>query len=214
MSDEQASPKKRGYHHGDLRRALLSAAAELVSEAGPEGFSVRELARRTGVSAAAPYRHFKDAEAILLGVALEAEARFFEEIERHLEALSEDRSAMEQLRAYGQALVRFASDHPTFFRLMGHPRLQELRGRHPDPPRRRVHAELKRLTRAALEEGALKPNSPRYVGLTLLAVTTGLAQLAASGALGRIAGEDDPVTVTAEVMRLVDLGLCEPSKMG
>ena len=54
------APRKGGYHHGDLRNALLAAALKLVSKHGVEGFSLREAARVVGVSAAAAYRHFED----------------------------------------------------------------------------------------------------------------------------------------------------------
>jgi len=61
---------KRGkYHHGDLRRALLDAALELVNELGPSGITLREAARRAGVTHAAPYRHFADKGALLAAVA-------------------------------------------------------------------------------------------------------------------------------------------------
>src|SRR6201994_3346863 len=65
-SDEQ---KRDTYHHGDLKRALTDAALRLVQEKGPKGFTLREVARRAGVSAAAPYRHFADKAQLLAAVA-------------------------------------------------------------------------------------------------------------------------------------------------
>ncbi len=61
-----------GYHHGDLREALILAGIELIAEKGFAGLSVAEAARRTGVSAAAPYRHFANRDAFLLAIATEA----------------------------------------------------------------------------------------------------------------------------------------------
>ncbi len=70
-----AAPKKisakRGYHHGDLRAALLEAAREVLAKEGVEALTLREVARRAGVTHAAPYRHFADKEALLAAVATE-----------------------------------------------------------------------------------------------------------------------------------------------
>ena len=64
--------RKQGYHHGNLRQALVDAALKLIEEKGPDGFSVAEACRMAGVSTAAPYKHFKDREEILHAVILEA----------------------------------------------------------------------------------------------------------------------------------------------
>src|SRR5579875_2681435 len=61
---------RRGYHHGNLKEALVDAALELIAAKGPAGFTVAEAARLAGVSPAAPYRHFRDAEALMAEVAL------------------------------------------------------------------------------------------------------------------------------------------------
>ena len=61
--------ERRGYHHGNLREALIGAAVELIAQHGPAGFTVAEAARLAGVSPGAPYRHFRDAEALLAEVA-------------------------------------------------------------------------------------------------------------------------------------------------
>ena len=67
-------PARAPYHHGDLRRALLEAAREVLREQGPEGCSLREVARRAGVTHAAPYHHFPSREALLGALANEAYA--------------------------------------------------------------------------------------------------------------------------------------------
>src|ERR1700742_2421402 len=64
-----AKARRDSYHHGDLKRALTSAALSLVAERGPKGFTLTEAARRAGVSAAAPYRHFTDKAHLLATVA-------------------------------------------------------------------------------------------------------------------------------------------------
>src|SRR5579871_6762023 len=73
---------RRGYHHGNLREALIDAALELIGGKGPAGFTIAEAARLAGVSPAAPYRHFRDADALLAEVAL----RGFERLAQRLTA--------------------------------------------------------------------------------------------------------------------------------
>ena len=71
----QAAPgpaRRRRYHHGDLRQALIETAIEMLGERGAEAFSMAEASRRLGVAASAPYRHFADRDALLAAVALRA----------------------------------------------------------------------------------------------------------------------------------------------
>src|SRR6266581_8076117 len=74
--------ERRGYHHGNLREALVAAGRDLIAERGPAGFTLVEAARRAGVSPAAPYRHFKDRDALVA----EISRRGFEEFGKRLAA--------------------------------------------------------------------------------------------------------------------------------
>jgi AcrR family transcriptional regulator len=117
-----AAPRKGGYHHGDLRKALLAAALELVAKHGVEGFSLREAARAVGVSAAAAYRHFEDRSALLKALAHEGLARLAVKMEEAVSAApgppgSPTRAAAELTRI-GAAYVEFAVAHPAHFRVM------------------------------------------------------------------------------------------------
>lgn len=94
------------YHHGDLRPALLRAAEEMLEKGGPGALSLRELARRAGVSHNAPYRHFTDRQALLAALATDGFRRLGEAL------------ATASGRQMGEAYVRFALDHPQLFRLM------------------------------------------------------------------------------------------------
>src|SRR5262245_64624981 len=67
---------RRGYHHGNLREALIGAALDLISQKGPAGFTFAEAARQAGVSPAAPYRHFRDRDALIADVAHQGFERF------------------------------------------------------------------------------------------------------------------------------------------
>ena len=80
--DPSDAGKRRGYHHGNLREALVAAAVDLISQHGPEGFTVAEAARLAGVSPGAPYRHFRDAEALLAEVAPPDDPALAETIDR------------------------------------------------------------------------------------------------------------------------------------
>jgi len=103
------------YHHGELRRALIAAAESILSERGIEGFTLREAARRAGVSPAAPAHHFGDAAGLLTEVATLG----FAELGRMLEEA--DKSAGDpraRLIAQGHAYVRFAVENRARFQLM------------------------------------------------------------------------------------------------
>ncbi len=102
------------YHHGDLRRALIDAAILMLAEGGTEAVGLRELARRVGVSAAAPYRHFRDRQALIQAVAAEGFGRFLAAIEGARAGLP----AEEQFAAMAEAYVRFALDNPRLYKLM------------------------------------------------------------------------------------------------
>jgi AcrR family transcriptional regulator len=107
---------RRSYHHGALRAALLSAAETLLAEKGVEGFSLRETARRAGVSPGAPQYHFRDVRALFTAIATAA----FDELATRLEAASADpaQSRMAGIRRQGLAYVKFALDYPARFDLM------------------------------------------------------------------------------------------------
>lgn len=103
------------YHHGDLRNALLMEAANLLEEAGPEGLSLREVARRCGVSQTAPYRHFKTRETLLIALAAQAFRLFGERLSTEA---ARHHTPGARLTALGRAYVAFAQDHPEKLRLM------------------------------------------------------------------------------------------------
>ncbi|MFB6895625.1 TetR/AcrR family transcriptional regulator [Streptomyces hydrogenans] len=102
------------YHHGDLRAACLRAARELLEEDGSAGLSLRAVARRAGVSATAPYRHYADREALVSAVAAEG----YRELAEHLSAAHPAPSTPDDLAAVAVAYVQFALAHPPLFRAM------------------------------------------------------------------------------------------------
>ena len=109
------------YHHGDLRRALIDASAELVAERGARGLSFREVARRLGVSHAAPLHHFADKRALTSAVAAVGFDLLCAAMERARALAGEEPLA--RLEATGVAYVRFAVEQAELFRLMFGPEL-------------------------------------------------------------------------------------------
>ena len=107
---------RRGYHHGNLREALISAALDLIAQKGPAGFTFAEAARQAGVSAAAPYRHFRDRDALMADVA----RRGFEQFEQRLSSAWADGgpSPVAALECLGKAYLAFARDEPAYFSAM------------------------------------------------------------------------------------------------
>ena len=108
--------KRRPYHHGDLRRALLDATLELAAERGAAGVTLREAARTARVSQTAPYRHFADKQAMLAAAAEEGFRLYDRQLQAALAAAGEDPRA--QLLGVGEVYVRFALEQPAYFRLM------------------------------------------------------------------------------------------------
>jgi AcrR family transcriptional regulator len=112
------SKPRRKYHHGDLRRGLIDAALDVVDRDGIEALNLRDLARRLGVSPAAPYRHFADKEALVVAIVDEIVERFTVTVGRSLAEATPD--PLGQYRAAGIAQVCFAAEHPAHFRVMCH----------------------------------------------------------------------------------------------
>jgi AcrR family transcriptional regulator len=111
-----AARRLRPYHHGTLRPALVAEAVRLLAEGNPAALSLRELARRLGVSPAAPYRHFADKDALLAAVAQEG----FEHLAAELDgaAAAHPHEPLRQLADVGWAYVRFALHQPQYFQVM------------------------------------------------------------------------------------------------
>jgi AcrR family transcriptional regulator len=107
---------RRGYHHGNLREALIAAALDLIAQKGPAGFTFAEAARQAGVSPAAPYRHFRDRDALMADVA----RRGFVEFEQRLAAAWDEGrpTPLAALERMGRAYLAFARDEPAYFSAM------------------------------------------------------------------------------------------------
>ncbi len=155
------APQPAGrYPHGDLRRALLDAALQLVDERGLEALSLRELARRLGVSHAAPGHHFADRLALLVAMAVDGFERLADAMEA---AAAAHPPGAARLAAIGEAYVRFALDHPSHLQVMFGPEVGGMKVR-PDELRRageRARCVLDGTVAALAGLPARQPDAPR-----------------------------------------------------
>jgi AcrR family transcriptional regulator len=193
--DEAAPARSRPYHHGDLRRAVLAAAAEAIEESGPAALSLRELARRAGVSHAAPAHHFGDKAGLLTALAEEG-------FDLLAGTLAQARERTGSLLETGLAYVRFATTHPAHFEVMFHPDLY-----HPDDPA--VVAARARATAELQSAIGTLPDPPtgrraRVTGLAAWSIAHGFATLWQSGAIPPDAGTDPTELGRAVLRRLID----------
>jgi AcrR family transcriptional regulator len=186
--------KEKPYHHGNLREALIDAAIGLIEERGPDGFTLREIARRARVSRAAPYRHFRDRDDLLAAV-----------VEQGFQGLSEvmarvansTRSPLERLRRCGGAYVTFALDRTAHFQVMF--RME------PDPEKypaagaagEGAFGQLAAVVAACQESGALPPGNARVVALIAWSLVHGVAHLAI--------GKQFQFKTRAEVLRFAEV---------
>jgi AcrR family transcriptional regulator len=108
--------REGGYHHGNLKEALIQAALDLIAQKGPAGFTFAEAARSAGVSPAAPYRHFRDRDELLASIAQQG----FELFEKQLSAAWDDGrpDTFAAFSRVGKAYLAFAREHPAYYSAM------------------------------------------------------------------------------------------------
>ena len=174
----------RGYHHGNLREALMRAALDLIAEKGPSGFTVAEAARSAGVSPAAPYRHFRDRDELLVDVAIQGFALFAEALEAAWNDGKPDvKTAFERV---GRAYLAFARAEPAYYATMfesglPHGATPELR-----EAAERAYAVLRQASEALVAGFPAKGRPPAsMVSFHIWAFTHGIASLFARSDEGR-----------------------------
>lgn len=202
MSAKRSTVSRRQtYHHGDLKRALTSAALSLVAEKGPKGFTLTEAARRAGVSAAAPYRHFADKAELLAAVAEQGFQELHVALGAAAECVSDPRERVVEL---GRAYVRWAISHPDHYQVMfGAESLKA------DQPGMAVAGEqafgdlLDAIVKCQ-EAGIVEGRDPREVAAPLWSLVHGIASLAIGGqltAVGIVQAPDELIAgVVAQVL--------------
>jgi AcrR family transcriptional regulator len=189
--------RRDSYHHGDLKRALTSAALSLVAEKGPKGFTLTEAARRAGVSAAAPYRHFADKAELLATVAEQGFRELHADLAAGVAAIPEPKARVIEL---GRAYVRWAVAHPDRYQVMFGAEIAK-----EDHPNLAVAAEqafgdlLDAITRCQ-EAGIVQGQGPREIAAPLWSLVHGVASLAIGGELRAVGIQQDPEAMITGVM--------------
>jgi AcrR family transcriptional regulator len=192
--------RNRTYYAGDLRRDLLDTALAVVVEAGPAALSLRDLARRLGVSHAAPANHFLDKRALFTALATEAHVLLGQEMAEAV-ANAPSGDPLARLAATGRAYLAFAREHPGHFVVMWQEDMQD----RADPALATAAAStFSTLVTLAHEVrgGVLSDQDPVTVALFAWSFAHGIADLSAGGALNDLPGAQDPA---ARDERLVDL---------
>lgn len=201
---------KHAYHHGDLRNALVDAGLKLLEQSGNSEFTLRDLASRVGVSAAAPYSHFEDKRALLAAVAAVGANKLTAAME---DAIRGKTDATEEFLAMGGAYVQFGLDHPALYRLMF--TAWEL-----TPEDKEKYAELNEASERCFktltdmlermqQNGFLRPGLPEADGLAIWAYVHGIAMLAIDGRIECACDEAPPIP---EVTKMSLLGLLNGMK--
>ncbi|MCA0319529.1 MAG: TetR/AcrR family transcriptional regulator [Proteobacteria bacterium] len=174
--------ERRGYHHGNLRGSLVEAARRLIAERGPAGFTLSDAAKLAGVSPAAPYRHFKDRQALLREVARQG----FEELGERLGAAARA-GGEDGFLSMGRAYLAFAREEPAFYAAMFNTGSADGPARPDDDP---GFALLREAVGRKL--GTSNPETMRLAALLVFGLTHGLASLAAPGSVAMPEGLVDP----------------------
>jgi AcrR family transcriptional regulator len=204
MRKRQPAPaRKAAYHHGDLRRVVLDASLGLIESDGVDALSLREVARRAGVTHGAPYHHFADKAALLDALAEEGFVLLHDAMEA---AQHEHRGAEQRLAACGRAYVDFAVGHPAYFQAMFRPGKAARRARGPA-----AQAAFLVLVNAVLqcqEEGVAPRGDPGPLILLAWSAVHGLSSLWLDGALrpesagGKGRGAPEAAQLTGLVAKL------------
>jgi AcrR family transcriptional regulator len=192
---------KSGYHHGDLRTALIEAGLQLTRTGGPEALTIREATRRVGVSPNAAYRHFADREALLSAVATAIQHRM---AARMLTSVRR-RGSSELLRAVGIGYIKFALDEPGWFAVafFGVDQPNETASAAP-------YLALVEALDAMVEAGALPPERRDGAEWPCFSAVHGFAELALRGPL-RYASRRELESLAQRTVDDIIAGLCRPA---
>jgi AcrR family transcriptional regulator len=183
----------RSYHHGNLKQALLEASLELIRKSGPGAFTLREVARRAGVSHNAPYRHFRDKEELLAALAAEGFDRLTAAMTKAAEA---GIGALERFRLSGRGYVDFALRHPQHFAVMFEVPWRYDSYPHTQAAGARAFGTLVRYVEACQAEQVLPPGDAKPFALLAWSMVHGVAKLAIGGRL--------PLAEPADVLDFTD----------
>jgi AcrR family transcriptional regulator len=189
------------YHHGDLKTALVDAGVEILRGKGPEALSLREVARRVGVSQAAPYRHFKDRRELIAAIAERGFSRMGDAMRRAMTGAG----GRPGLRGVARAYVRFGLKNPAEYRVMFGPEvaltddLPALR-----ETGRSVLGFVAEGIAGLQKAGLVGPGDPWLMAAATWAMLHGLVMLSLDGQAASVASED---ALVEEATRMMMFGM-------
>lgn len=198
---------KQAYHHGDLRSALLLAALEVISDIGPQGLTIREVARRAGVSHAAPYRHFEDKDEMILAIVEQGFALMQSTVQKEQSQAEDD--PVNQFAATGLGYINFALQHPAYYRVMFSGDLLSTTG----------HVSLQHTSAEALQDmvsqieqcqtlGIVREGDAVMQALTIWSTIHGYVSLVNDNRIGHLVDiENAPDTIRDAVLAILFQGL-------
>jgi len=172
--------QRKPYHHGNLREALLKAAIRLIAEVGPATFTLREVARRAGVSHNAPYRHFRDKDDLLAAVAAQG---FWELTQAMLDAAARQSDTVQRLKRSGLAYVTFALRRPEHFAVMFDAPISKPKYVDSARATKQAFQTLVNLVKSCQDQGRLPSGEPLQLALLAWSLVHGIAKLAITGRL-------------------------------
>jgi AcrR family transcriptional regulator len=190
--------RRKPYHHGNLREALLGAAIRLIAEVGPTAFTLREVARRAGVSHNAPYRHFRDRDDLMAAVA----AQGYRELTQAMrEAATSNSDALEQLKSAGLGYVGFALRRPEHFTVMFDAPISQRKHPHSAEAAKLAFGTLADFVKSSQYAGRLPPGDSHQMALLAWTMVHGIAKLAITGRL--------PFRSNSEVLKFAEFVIAQ-----
>ncbi len=172
-------PAKK-YHHGDLENALIQAGVEILSKEGIEGLSLRKVAKRVGVSYAAPYAHFKDRQSLIAAISTEGFKQLYTELDKVVSARADD--PIQQLVEAAWAYAQFAMNNTDIFKTMFSGVLEKEK----DYPAfveisRKTFDKVVEIVRACQNAGVLRSAPPELMAVSVWGQVHGVVSLALEG---------------------------------
>lgn len=173
-------PKKKAYHHGDLKNALIKAGVEILAKDGVSGLSLRKVAMKAGVSHAAPYAHFEDKQALIAAISTEGFRQLYERVNVVAEEYKSQPS--NQLIEVAWAYVQFAMDDPDRFKVMFSGVLEKEK-EYPEfvAESQRNFQLVKKIVEANQASGMLRGGSSDLAALSAWGIIHGFAMLMLEG---------------------------------
>ena len=203
IPDTSAEAQRDTYHHGDLKRALTQAALGLVQEKGPKGFTLREVARRAGVSAAAPYRHFADKAELLAAAATQGFIQLHETLSA---TAAKTADPAKQALAMGRTYVRWAVTHPDYYQVMFGSELDK--NDKPDllSAGARAFGDLLDVIVRCQDAGLLPAGDPREIAGPVWSLLHGIATLTIGGDFKHVGIRENPQALAERALRSLLFG--------